>query len=535
MSPLSSHFSWRWRTIFDRCRKPINEKCCSALRKLAEFFIFLRTKLGYKVYILIFILIYTTIYSIVEITIYHSFRFYTWDLGICNQALWNTLHGRLLYYTVHPFYTKTGCFLAAHFSPILLLLLPFYAFFPWPETLLVINILLVAIGALPVYQIANFLLKNEKGAVMLGILYLLFLPLQGATISGFSPESFIGTLFLFIVYYLMKSDFKKLALVFVLGLMTHEASVPVIAFIGIYGMLYHKSAKNKGFQASLIILAICVPYFFFAQHMKIFFGWTGQPSLWHEWTLVGAASTTDLPFKVLLNPTGAWNALAFDGATKLLYITLLLLPVLFLPLLSLRELIPAVPFLFISLFSSYPLYYSLDGHYTVFVVPFVFVGLISGIVRLRGKHRLNISVPKLMTLALLVNAILLIFFLPYTYSKFEVFKINDEHNNVIHSLILHIPQNASILTQSNIFPHLSNRPDAYTIPPPTWGNEYKQVGREILRNLSKTDVKYVLIDFKSEPSYVSAAQLIYADFILVNKGRCELIGGKDGVMLYEIT
>jgi len=481
---------------------------------------------------LISILIYTTIFSVVAITLYHSFRIFTWDLGIFNQAFWNTLHGRFLYYTADiSIYTKTGCFLAAHFSPILLLVLPFYAICPTAETLLVISTLVVAIGALPAYEIANFFLKNEKVAVMLGIFYLLYPPLQGVTLSGFSPQSFAGTLFLFIVYYLIKGDFKKLALVVPLGLMTHEASVPVIAFIAIYGMLYHKSAKNKGFQASLVILAICVPYFFFAQNMKIFFGWTGQPSLWHEWAFIGATGTTDLPFKILLNPTGAWTALTFDGAAKLLYIIFLLLPVLFLPLLGLRELIPAFPYLFISFFSSYRLYYSLEGHYAAFVAPFVFVGLIHGIMRLRGKLRLNFSVSKLTKLVLLTNVILLIVLLPLVYSKFEVFKINEEHNNVIRSFVLRIPQNVSVLTQSNIFPHLSNRPDAYTIPPPTWGYEYTQVGKEVLRNLTRTDVKYVLLDFKSEPPYFSAADLIYTNFIVPN-GRYSLLDAKDGVVLF---
>jgi uncharacterized membrane protein len=489
-------------------------------------------KLGYKVYILIAILAYTAIFSIVEIIIYRSFRIFTWDLGIFNQAFWNTLHGRLLYYTTEPFYTKTGCFLAAHFSPILLLVLPFYAICPTGEALLVISTLVIAIGALPVYAIAKFFLKNEKIAVTFGIFYLLYPPLQGVTLSGFSPESFAGTLFLFILYYLVKADFKKLAFVFPLGLMTHEASVPMIAFIGIYGMLYHRSVKNKGFQASLIILVTSIPYFFFAQYMKILFGWTGQPSLWHEWALIGATSTSDLPLKILLNPIGALNSLTFDWATKLLYITFLLLPVLFLPLLGLQGLIPAIPYLLISLFSSYHLYYSLEGHYAAFVAPFIFLGFLHGLMRLQRKPRLKISVLKLAKLALLVTVTSLVILLPLIYSQYQVFSVDEENNNVIRSFISRIPQNASVLTQSNIFPHVSSRPDAYTIAPPIWSPEYERIDKEILQNLSKLDVRYVLLDFSSEPSYSSAADLIYTDFIVPNGNRYDLVETKDGVVLF---
>ena len=492
----------------------------------------LRAKLGYKVYILIAIFAYTTFFSIVEIIIYRSFRIFTWDLGIFNQALWNTLHGRFLYYTAETYYTRTGCFLAAHFSPILLLTLPFYAVWPTGENLLMIGTLAVAVGALPAYGIANFFLRNEKLAVILGIFYLLYPPLQGITLSGFSPESFIGTLFLFIVYCLIKSDFKKLAIAIPLGLMTHEASVPVIAFIALYGMFHYHSAKSKGFQASLIILATCILYFFFAQYGRAFFGWTGQPSLWHEWAQVGAAGTADLPSKILQNPIGAWKALASDDAAKLLYIALLLLPALFLPLLGLRGLMPAFPYFFIAMFSSYPLYYSLEGHYAAFVAPFIFLGFLHGLMRLQRKPRLKISVLKLAKLALLVTVTSLVILLPLIYSQYQVFNVDGENNDVIRSFISRIPQNASILTQSNIFPHVSSRPDAYTIAPPIWSPEYECIDKEILQNLSKLDVRYVLLDFSSEPAFSSAADLIYTNFIVPSGNRYSLIDAKDGVVLF---
>lgn len=493
----------------------------------------LRTRLGFKVYILIAILIYTVVFSIAEITLYRSFRIFTWDLGVFNQALWNTLHGRFLYYTADiGIYTKTGSLLAAHFMPIILLALPPYAVCPTGETLLVISTLVVAIGALPAYEIANFFLKNEKTAAILGIFYLLYPPLQGVTLSGFSAESFAVTLFLFIVYYLIKPDLKKLALVVPLGLLTHEASVPVIAFIALYGMLYHRSVKNKGFQASLVILAICVPFFFFAQNMRIFFGWTGSPSLWHEWALMGATSTSDLPLKIFLNPVGAWNSFTFDGLTKLAYLVVLLLPVLFLPLLGLRGVIPATPFLFISLLSGYRLYYSLEGHYTAFVVPFIFLGLLHALRRLQGKPRFRISILKLTKLILLACMISLIVLLPLIYSQYQVFNVAGEHDNIIRSFILRIPQNASVLTQSNIFPHVSDRPDAYTIAPPIWSPEYERIDKEILQNLSKLNVKYVLLDFSSESSFVTTANLIYIGFIIPNWNEYGLVGAKDGVVLF---
>jgi uncharacterized membrane protein len=494
--------------------------------------------LGFKLYVLIAVLTYTVVLCAFEIPIYFSFHIFTWDLGIFNQAFWNTLHGRFLYYTAEPFFSSTGCFFAAHFSPTILTALPFYAIYPRAETLLVISTFIVAIGAFPAYEIANYLVRNEKIAAILGIFYLLYPPLQGVTLSGFSPEPFAATLFLFIVLYLIKSDFKKLALCVALGLLTHEAAAPVIAFIALYGLLYHRSIKSKGFQASIVILAFCIPYFFFAQQMRLFFGWTGSPSLWHEWSLIGATGPVDIPFKLFTNPIGAWTALTYDGTTKLFFVIMLLLPTSFLALLGLQGLIPAIPFLSAGLFSSYPLYYSLEGHYTAFIAPFVFVALVHGIVRLQPKFKLKDPAPRMLKLTgfIILTCLLSLFIiLPTSYSSLQAFNISEVHDNTVYSFIMRIPSNASVLTQSNIFPHLSNRPDAYTIPPPTWSKEYERAAKKMLLNLNMTNVEYVLLDLKSpDPQYVSEAQLIQSDFILPNKDRYNCIGDLDGVVLFKM-
>jgi len=416
------------------------------------------------------------------------------------------------------------------------LVTPVYAIYAKPETLLVISTFVVAIGTVAAYDIAMFFLKNEKAALILGISYFLHPSLQGVTLSGFSLEPFAATLFLFIVYYLITCDFRKLALVVPLGLMTHEASVPVIAFIAIYGMWHHKSIRNRGFQAALIILAVSVPYFFFAQMMRTHFGWTGSPSLWHEWRLVGATSPVDLPLKIVLNPMGALEALSYDWATKASYMMTILIPTAFLALLGLEGSIPAIPYLFISLFSAYPLYYSFDGHYGAFLAPFIFISLIHGIVRLQRKPRFRHSVLKLAKIATAGCIISLIALLPSAYYKYEVSGMTSDHNKIVHKFISHIPRNASVLTQSNIFPHVSNRPNAYTIPPPMWGDEYRQIGEEMLLNLRRSNIEYLLLDFNSEAHYVSAAELIYDVFSLENSTKYErIVPEEDGVQCYKLV
>jgi uncharacterized membrane protein len=145
---------------------------------------------------------------------------------------------------------------------------------------------------------------------------------------------------------------------------------------------------------------------------------------------------------------------------------------------------------------------------------------------------LKTSLWKLAKLTLLVTVTLLVILLPLIYSQYQVFNVDEEKNNIVRSFISRIPQNASILTQSDIFPHVSNRPDAYTIAPPIWSPEYECINKQILQNLSKLDIRYVLLDFSSEPAFSSTASLIYTDFIIPNGNRYSLINAKDGVVLF---
>ena len=483
---------------------------------------------------MIAIAIYTIVYSVAKMEAHVHFRTYAWDLGIFNQVFWSTLHGKLLYYTAEPFYTKTGCFLGSHFSPILFLFVPVYALCPKPEFLLFINTLIVAIGAIAAYEIAKFFLKDQKTAAGFSIYYLLYPPLQGVAFSDFCLESVMVTLFIFIIYYLVKGDLKKLALTVSLGLLAHEASAPVIAFIGLYGMWHYRSVKSKKFQASLIILVVSIPYFFLAQTLRVFFGWTGRPSLWNEWALIGAKGPLDVPLKILMNPTGAWASLTYDGIAKILYVLMFFLPYVFLPLLALDALIPTIPYFVIGLFSSYPMYYSIQSHYPAFLVPFFFLAFIKGVLKLKEiiSRRFNVSVLKIAKVSLLLCVLSYFLLIPLFLPIFGNYQFDSEHDKIVHSVMAEIPQNSSVLTQSNIFPHLSSRLDAYTIPCPSWGEEYRKIAEEILINLSRVRIEYVFIDLKSEPYSASAAKLILEKFVSSN--NYTLLKEKDGVMLFKL-
>jgi len=75
---------------------------------------------------------------------YHSNGF---DLGLFNQVFWNTTQGRPFESTMSQALPIPHSLLGDHFSPVFLLILPFYFAYPHPETLVVIQTLALALGA----------------------------------------------------------------------------------------------------------------------------------------------------------------------------------------------------------------------------------------------------------------------------------------------------------------------------------------------------------------------------------------------------
>jgi uncharacterized membrane protein len=159
---------------------------------------------------------------------------YAWDLGVYHQAVHTTVTSRDWFFsTVKWSYIQTavpkGTVFAAHFSPFLFLLLPFYALFQSPITLLVIKSVAIAIGAVPVYLLS----RKELGSSALGpafsTSYLLLPALQGVNWYDFQPHAFLPMLLLFTLYYMEKRQTKLTLFFLILALSTIE----IAPFLGI--------------------------------------------------------------------------------------------------------------------------------------------------------------------------------------------------------------------------------------------------------------------------------------------------------------
>src|SRR5207245_337596 len=94
------------------------------------------------------------------------------DLGNMVQAVWSTAHGHPLRMT--DLHGDQISRLAAHVDPILVLFAPLWWLWPSPQLLLVVQALVVAFGAVPVFLLARKHLGSARAGLGFAIAYLLY-------------------------------------------------------------------------------------------------------------------------------------------------------------------------------------------------------------------------------------------------------------------------------------------------------------------------------------------------------------------------
>jgi uncharacterized membrane protein len=437
------------------------------------------------------ILLYAIVFSLVMIIKFYALETYAYDLGNYNQALYTTLQGHgLLYYTADLPVTG-GSMMGVHFSPILLLILPIYAIYPAPQTLLVLKTLVLALGAYPLFRLAKRYLKTNWWGVLFSAVYLFNPMLQGANWFDFHPEDFFLTFCLFSLYYGIEGKWPRYFVFVFLALMTTEHSAILVFVNSLYLIWINKDKIRASLQMArrleLRKIDVAVKYpvltMFFALFwlliaVKVILFFSPNPLInggVPQWSILGANGIFDIPIRVITSPQSAFSALAYDWQLKLVYLLILFGSTAFLSFLSPKSLILAVPWLSVSLLSNYPPFYYIGNQYAAFLLPSVMVGAVMGTKKLQNralKKHGTFNTQKVAAAFLLT--LTLVFFIASTplYSlhvgawpdlAYGIPTVT-EHDTTVWRIVSLIPANASVLTQQNIFPLVSSRTNSYVIP-----------------------------------------------------------------------
>ena len=513
------------------------------INKLLKAKLFSRKIVGVIVFAAV--VIYTIIFSNYTSLRHKHFLTYAWDLGIFNQAMYSTTrYGRFFYYTVEPHINPSNCFFGVHFSPILLLILPIYAIRPDPTTLLVIQSAVIASGAIPTYLLAKNELDSEIAALFFSLSYLFYFPLHGVNCFDFHIEAFLPAFLLFSLYYLIKGRQAMYYFSLILALMCLEQVCYLVLLIGVYAAWMHRHSlislvKNRKIEdrmalVPILTITLAISWLLLANLVQR----TVNPNppielkAGRNWKILGAESPLDIPAAVITNPVRAFEALSYDSQVKLTFLAHIFAPLLFLPLLGPSILSLAIPFFAFSLFSNYRPYYSIGFQYPAIIIPFLFVSSI------RAIKRSNI-VKAISSILLISNLLHFALFSPICpiaaqlpWPAYDKPYMDEKHLQDLYRIIELVPNQSSILTVNRIFPHVSNRINAYCIPlwDPSLGEKYYEVVRRSFA-LSGADLAdYVLLDIKYCKELCDDEILL--SWVLENSNY-SLYAYSDGILLFK--
>ncbi len=304
------------------------------------------------------------------------------DLGIMDQAIWNLLHGSMLYQTICNSLTDTNCYglngitrFAIHFEPILFPISLLYLLWPDPETLMIFQVLVVASGAFPAFWLARLRLRNAWAAVPFALLYLLYPAGQYAVNFDFHAETLTIALLLFALYFLYVRKTGWSLVFVVLCLACKEEIAGVVFMLGLWTLLlqgrWRPGTGLAGLAIGWTVMGLIVVHY--ASPI-------GHSLLAPRFAYLGN-SPVQVALTILTHPVQMVQQHLLEAA-HMHYLRDLLAPAGYLPLLAPWVLILASPTLALNLLSSTPNMYSGDFQYNAEIIPILIFSSIEAIVLL---------------------------------------------------------------------------------------------------------------------------------------------------------
>ncbi len=319
------------------------------------------------------IVAYASFFSVQLILHYYSFGSRALDLGNMDQAIWNTLHGRPFHQTNQPGLVNR---LSLHVEPILLPVSLLYLVYSGPETLFVLQSIVVALGAVPVFALARFKLRSDGLALVFALVYLMFPAIQGATLLDFHAVTMAPTFLLAAFYFLETRRAWLFALFSILAVACKEDITLLVMMMGFYALVV-----NRQRRLGLVTILLCAGWAALAVFViPPAFAGTGNIH-WSRYDHLGQ-TPLDKVLNLFVRPHLFLAQLQTAGA--LTYLWLLLAPTAFLALLNPVALLLALPSLGINLLSNYPAMQEVNAlMYAAPIVPAVMISSIYGLANLR--------------------------------------------------------------------------------------------------------------------------------------------------------
>lgn len=418
------------------------------------------------------------------------------DLGLEDNIVWNMLHGSPLF-KASPFTGPTGGVAGWHAAYFGFLIAPLYAFRQNAETLLIIQAVLLGGAAIPLYLVARRTLPAWT-ACFVGILYVFYPPLHGSNLYDFHYPP-LAPFFLWFTLYFVESRRNVLAAIFLLITCSVREDISAgLIIVGGYLIL-----MNRRPRAGVVVALAGATYFVVMKGVIMPLQFSGQESFLYQYQ--GLVPPGEHTFGGVLktvfgNPIFTLSTLL--DREKYIYLLEIFLPLAFLPLRRPIGLLFCVPGFFFTLLSTgYRPLYQISFQYTAHWTAYLFIALIANLGWMERKSRdgdgdgdsdrngvrapgpFGVAWKRSWLIALGLAMLLTTHQLgavlqPNTVrGGFGLYQLGTTADDLVRRrdlqvLLDKIPRMAKVASSENIVPHLSSRPDSYTLRVGVFDAEY---------------------------------------------------------------
>lgn len=299
------------------------------------------------------------------------------DLGIMDQALWNTLHGAPLHQTICNVISDSNCLgdvsrFAIHFEPIMLPLSLLYLIAPTPKALFFVQAAVVATGAFPTYWIASRRLRSPLAGVAFAAVYLLYPALTAAVTFDFHAVTLSAAFLMFALYFMLTRNNLGLFIACFLALTTKEEVPLDVLMIGLAVL-----ALQRRPRVGLALIALSLAWIGLYALVVHVASPLGHSPVTSRYDYLGSGPVEIAVF-ILTHPLEVLRDHVFDpdGRSSL---RSLLSGAGYLPLLSPFVLILAVPAVALNILSSNPTMRSGVYQYNAEIVPFLVLAAVESV------------------------------------------------------------------------------------------------------------------------------------------------------------
>lgn len=432
------------------------------------------------------VVVYAGLFIAVSVGKYLNFLYCDWDLALYNQTLRGLLHGK-------PYISLIDVpFLGNHVEITLVGILPVYALFPHPVTLLIIQSLMLGLAAIPLFLITKHLLNDAWGVIFV-IIYLIYPAVGYINLNEFHPESFLPFIQFFLLYFFIKNDFRKFAIFLFLCLFAKENMSLVIIMLGFYALIRRKEKK-------WVILPITSGVLWFLFYLKVLSpALSGGKINFYDFYGHLGGNLGQIISTIILHPVQVMKFMFLPH--KLYYLMVLFGPLSFLSLLSPSILLIALPNFLQHFISSRITEVSLSFYYPSEMLAFIFISAIFGLssllkfswVRERRVWCYIIVSVVAVTFSVRLSPQLLLF-----NELRSICTITDDAR-IKDDFIRQIPQGAAVISTFQLMPKLSDRTDRLYSFHRVLEGRYHSKKDFVL----PSDIEFALVDFNDPLTFTS--------------------------------